>query len=223
MDVKIDDEDKVVNLLCTLPEPWGQVFSSISLSKSDTLEFYNVVGALLSEELRKKSSDPKASSPESLVVRGQSKEKGENSRGTSKSKLKGRKRKLKCWYCNKTSHYKKDCWKRQESKKDDSKSEANSVKSSDSGMIDEVSYVCNISEYNEEWLLDSGSSHHICPHKYWLYSYQTVNDGIIILGDNHSCKIVGVGSVKIKMFDGLIRTLTDVRHVPELKKKLISL
>ena len=37
------------------------------------------------------------------------------------------------------------------------------------------------------------------------------------------CKIVGVGSVKIKMFDGVIRTLTDVRHVPELKKNLISL
>ena len=31
MDVKIDDEDKVVNLLCTLPEFWGQVVSSISL------------------------------------------------------------------------------------------------------------------------------------------------------------------------------------------------
>ena len=25
------------------------------------------------------------------------------------------------------------------------------------------------------------------------------------------------------MFDGVIRTLTDVRHVPELKKNLISL
>ena len=56
MDVKIDDENKVVNLLCTLPESWGQVISSISLSTTDTLEFDNVVGALLSEELRKKTS-----------------------------------------------------------------------------------------------------------------------------------------------------------------------
>ena len=32
MDVKIDDEDKAVDLLCTLPESWGQVVSSISLS-----------------------------------------------------------------------------------------------------------------------------------------------------------------------------------------------
>ena len=37
MDVKIDDEDKVVNLLCTLPKSWGQVVSSISLSTIDTL------------------------------------------------------------------------------------------------------------------------------------------------------------------------------------------
>ena len=29
MDVKIDEEDKTVNLLCTLPESWGQVVSSI--------------------------------------------------------------------------------------------------------------------------------------------------------------------------------------------------
>ena len=222
MDVKIDDEDKSVNILCTLLESWGQVVSSISLSTTDTLEFDNVVGALLSEELRKKTS-LETSSPEALVVRGHFKDKGENSRGNSSSNSKGKNSKLKCWYHKKTGHLKKYCWKRQESKKDDSKSEANLVKSFDSGMIDEVLSACNISKCNEEWLLDSGAMHHICPRKYWFASYQTVNDGIVLLGDNHSCKIVGVGSVKIKMFDGVIRTLTDVRHVPELKKKLISL
>ena len=115
MDVKIDDEDKAVNLLCTLPESSVQVVSSISLSTTDTLEFDNVVGALLSEELRKKTS-LETSSPEALVVRGHSREKGEKSRGTSRSKSKGKKSKLKCWHCNKTGHLNKDCWKRQESK-----------------------------------------------------------------------------------------------------------
>ena len=41
---------------------------------------------------------------------------------------------------------------------------------------------------------------------------------MVLLGDNHSCKTIGVGSVKFKIFDGVMRTLTDVRHVPELKK-----
>ena len=89
-------------------------------------------------------------------------------------------------------------------------------------MIDEVLSICNIPEYNEEWILDYCASHHIRPHKDWFASYQTVNDGIVLLGDSHSCKTVGVGSVKIKMFDGVIRTLTDVSHVHELKKKIIS-
>ena len=178
MDVKSDGEYKAVNLLCTLPESWGQVVSSISLSTTDTLEFDNVVGALLSEELRKKTS--LETSSQALVVRGRSKEKREKLRGTSRSKSKGRKSKLKCWYCNKTGHLKKDCWKRQESKKDDSKLEANSAKSSDLGIIDEVLFACNISECNEEWLLDSGASHHICPHKDWFDSYQIINDGIFL-------------------------------------------
>ena len=85
MDVKIDDEDKAVNLLCTLPESWGQVISSISLSATDNLGFDNVVGALLSEELMKKIS-LETSSPKALVVRGRPKEKREKSRGTSWSK-----------------------------------------------------------------------------------------------------------------------------------------
>ena len=56
MNVKIDNEDKADNLLCTLHESWGQVVSSIILGTIDTLEFDNVAGALFSEELRKKYS-----------------------------------------------------------------------------------------------------------------------------------------------------------------------
>ena len=37
MDVKFDDEDKAVNLLCTLAESWGQAVSSISLRTTNTL------------------------------------------------------------------------------------------------------------------------------------------------------------------------------------------
>ena len=37
MDVKIDNEYKAINLLCTLLESWGQLVSSINLSTTDTL------------------------------------------------------------------------------------------------------------------------------------------------------------------------------------------
>jgi hypothetical protein len=35
-------------------------------------------------------------------------------------------------------------------------------------------------------------------------------------------KIVGIGTIKIKMHDGIVRTLMEVRQGPELKKNLIS-
>lgn len=38
-----------------------------------------------------------------------------------------------------------------------------------------------------------------------------------------SCKNFGIGTIKIKMFDGVVRALCDVWHVPKLKKNLIFL
>ena len=43
------------------------------------------------------------------------------------------------------------------------------------------------------------------------------------MGNNVACKVVGIGTIRIKIFDGVVRTLTDVRHIPALKKNLISL
>ena len=43
------------------------------------------------------------------------------------------------------------------------------------------------------------------------------------MGNNTTCKVVRVGSVKMRMFDEMVRTLMDVRQVPGLKKNLISL
>ena len=45
---------------------------------------------------------------------------------------------------------------------------------------------------------------------------------IVLMGKNVACKVIGEGIVQLKMYDGMIRTLTDVRHVPDLKRKLIS-
>lgn len=43
------------------------------------------------------------------------------------------------------------------------------------------------------------------------------------LRNNDECDVVGVGNVKIKMHNSIMRTLIEVTHVPELKKNLISL
>jgi len=41
------------------------------------------------------------------------------------------------------------------------------------------------------------------------------------MGDDRPCNMKGIGTVHIKMFDGMVRELKDVRYVPQLKKNLI--
>lgn len=38
-----------------------------------------------------------------------------------------------------------------------------------------------------------------------------------------SCKIAGIRTIRIKLFDGAVRTISEVRYVPDLNRNLISL
>jgi hypothetical protein len=96
--------------MCSLPESWDHFVTSISLSTPDSLKFESVVGALLSEEVRRKYSTETAAL-EAMVARGCSKERGDKLRGSSRSKSKGKKCKAKCWHYNKIGRLKKYCWK----------------------------------------------------------------------------------------------------------------
>ncbi|KAG8501656.1 hypothetical protein CXB51_004770 [Gossypium anomalum] len=61
------------------------------------------------------------------------------------------------------------------------------------------------------------------PNRDWFTTYEIVPEGVVLMRNNASYKIIGVGTIKVKMFDGVVRTLSDVRHVPELKRNLILL
>jgi hypothetical protein len=43
------------------------------------------------------------------------------------------------------------------------------------------------------------------------------------MGNSIPCKTIGVGSIRIRIFIGIVRELTDVRYVSKLKSNLISL
>jgi hypothetical protein len=73
MEVKFEDEDKAITLLCSLPESWDNLVTSINFSSKDVLDYDFVVGALLAEEMRRKSSQ-ETSTSEAMLVRGRTKE-----------------------------------------------------------------------------------------------------------------------------------------------------
>ena len=75
----------------------------------------------------------------------------------------------------------------------------------------------------DSWILDSACSFHVTPNRDWFDTYKLVNSGIVTMSNGAHYKITGIGNIRIKMFDGVVKTLCDVRHVPEVEKNLISL
>ena len=43
------------------------------------------------------------------------------------------------------------------------------------------------------------------------------------MGNDAQCKVAGIGTIQIKAHDGVVRTLTNVHFIPDLKQNLISL
>jgi hypothetical protein len=70
---------------------------------------------------------------------------------------------------------------------------------------------------------DSGASFHATPHRKHFLDYVQGDFGQVHLGDDAPCKIVGMGKVKIKQSNGNQWLLKEVRHVPYLRKNLISI
>ncbi|KAM2549644.1 hypothetical protein TB1_013986 [Malus domestica] len=73
------------------------------------------------------------------------------------------------------------------------------------------------------WILDIGCTFHMCAVREWFDTYKEVSSGEVLMGDDSSCPVRGIGTVRIRMFDGMIRALGNVRYVPRLRKNLISL
>ncbi|MFQ6621803.1 hypothetical protein Gotur_002278 [Gossypium turneri] len=63
----------------------------------------------------------------------------------------------------------------------------------------------------------------MCPNREWFFTYSLIEGGVVCIGNDSSSKLIEIGTVKIKMHDGMIKTLSDVRYVPDLRKNLISL
>jgi hypothetical protein len=74
---------------------------------------------------------------------------------------------------------------------------------------------------HEAWLVDSGASFHMTPHKEWLCEYERCDGGKFFLSDDLTTKIIGQGKFKLRLIDGRIRTMSSVLHILGLARNLI--
>jgi hypothetical protein len=165
----------------------------------------------------------KGCSENSSNFRGRSSERDSDRRGQSQSNSKNR---VKCYYCKKYGHYKSECPKLR------NKEEVNKASSSSmAGVVEENSededFVLAVTDSDgrliDKWVLDTACTSHMSPKRDWFTTYESINGGSVFMGNNVACKIVGIGAVRIRMHDGTVKTLKNIRHIPDLKRNLISL
>jgi hypothetical protein len=101
--VHLDDEDKVILLLCALPRSFESFKDTMLYGKEGTVTLEEVQAALRTKELTKSKNLRTDENGEGLSVsRGNGG--GRGNRGKS-----GNKSKFKCFNCNKMGHFKNDC------------------------------------------------------------------------------------------------------------------
>ena len=143
-----------------------------------------------------------------MSVRGGIENKINRNRGKSssgyKGRLKSRGRGEKFYkYCKKDNHFIEDSYKLK-NKENRTGTYREKGKSNDEGNIsvaaskaygDSLVAFARCANSNDEWILDSAASFHICTNRDWFVTYDSLQGGgSVRLGDDSPLDIVGTGS-----------------------------
>ncbi|KAH9662850.1 hypothetical protein KPL70_019489 [Citrus sinensis] len=221
LDEDIKDEVKAMILLHSLPEEYSHFVTTLIYEKS-VIVFKDVCTTLTSLEIRNNDKNSERVSSEALVSRDWAMEK-QKKRGGKNSRSKSRSRNIardECAFCHEKGHWRKDCPKAQkrDGKKPAAANMARKNENSDYSLsITHAAYVASSSE----WILDIGATYHLCPIKEWFTDFRNLESGVVMMWNNQHCRTMGIGTIWLKMFDGMVKELKEIRFVTEIKKNLI--
>ena len=130
-----------------------------------------------------------------------------------------------CWVYNKEGHFRRVCPQRKTGKNKGKESKNEDLAAISQEFEFDSAEVLSISVNGpkEEWIMDSMCTFHMIPRRDLFFEYKSIDGGSVLMENNMTCYVVGIGSIKFKMRDGTIKILVEVRYIPDLKKNLVSL
>ena len=92
-------------------------------------------------------------------------------------------------YYKEPSHWTRDCLNK--GKKDSFAA----LVQNDSSLVSDLVLPIDeqLQQHSKQWILDSGYSYHICPHKHWYVTYEKKFGDNVLMGNDVSCKSVAIG------------------------------
>lgn len=134
---------------------------------------------------------------------------------------------MKCFQCHKEGYFKRDCLERKNKRKDRPGKNGDAAVTSNEN--DNESYdlaevlLATETQTNGKRVLDSGCTYHMCPYRNLFTNYKHFNIGEVMMESNTLCKVVRLRTIRLKMFDVMIKELNKVIYVSNLKINIISL
>ena len=223
----VSDEDFVMILLTSLPESWDNYTTSLfgSSGNKPSVKSHELVAVLLEEDRRRKARSGESSGT-ALYAKARGKSGDDN---PNKDK--------ECFNCHKKGHLKPDCWAKgggkegqgPKGRKGKKGNRANQAAEEVNTNLNDCAYMASPFNHSHEitkydWLLDSGTTSHICTIRDAFTEFRTVNETLNGVGEGTPVK--GRGTVNLKFeFDGKTFThqLCNTLYTPDAPNCLLSL
>ncbi|KAK3003168.1 hypothetical protein RJ639_019853 [Escallonia herrerae] len=229
--INFDYEIRALLFLCSLPDSWNNLVTTVSNSIiSRMLTLNDVMSSVMNDEMRRKTIGDGISSSTALSVESRGRQNNRRrsptrgrSRSRGKSKSKGKT--IVCWNCNMEGHKKNDYTEPKKKKgvggRQGDDEGANMV-SLNEQTYDDLCLSAIVDDNSKVWYVDLRASFHCTPHRDCFSNYVHGDYGHVTVENGYRCSIVGKGKVEIKLSNGGTLVLKDVRHILEQQKNLIS-
>jgi hypothetical protein len=84
---------------------------------------------------------------------------------------------------------------------------ANVVEEKSDGLEIVLAISTSDSRFSDKWVLDSAHKFHMFPKRDWFSTYKSINGGSVLMRDNATCNIAGIGTIIIRLNNGIVRIL----------------
>ena len=220
----ISEQFQVGSIIEKLPPSWRN-FKVYLKHKRREMTMEDLILRLRVEEDHRKGDSVDGARANVIESEPSTKQKFQKFKGKKMSKLKPKGKDFKkikgnCWVCGKAGHKAQECRHR----KDQTVTRTNQahVHEFDDNLVAVVTETNMVSNV-KGWWIDTGATRHICGDKNLFSEHKHMDDGEKLYMRNSSASNVeGKGNVLLKFTSGKVVTLTDVLHVPEIRKNLVS-